>query len=274
MAEQQGWVKIHRKMLNSPIWNVEGEKKCKAAAWIELILLAGHNDRDIFTKDNRSMHLKRGQLHTSIEKLASRWLWNRKTVSAYLDMLEEAGMITQERTSRGTTITIVNYNVYQGFEGDDWTAERTAEHPSLGQRLDSRTDSDGTAVRTQSRMYKNYKELKELKEGEEDEETPSSLSNPDLKKAIQAYEETGRQISTTTASDFADLIGRYGADWVVEAIRTANRAGRDHVRVNYITGILRNWEERGGIDDGRSGKHSEHAEAEERINRQLAGDIF
>ena len=72
------------------------------------------------------------------------------------------------------------------------------------------------------------------------------MSNHDLKKVIQAYEETGMQISTTTASDFADLIGRYSADWVIEAIKAANRAGRDHVRVNYITGILRNWQERGG----------------------------
>ena len=241
-----GWIKLHRKILDSPIWN-DGERKCKTAAWIELLLLANHEDREMLFKGSDGvLVVKRGQLHTSIAHLAERWKWDKKTVRRYLDVLEKAGMISQKRTTHGTTITIENYSKYQ----DTGTAV-------------------GTAVGTQTRS-KEYKECKEDK----NDKNPLSLSNPDLKKVIQAYEETGMQISTTTASDFADLIGRYSADWVIEAIKAANRAGRDHVRVNYITGILRNWEERGGIDDGRSGKHSEHAEAEGRINRQLAGDIF
>ena len=251
--EYRGWIKLHRKILSNPLWQ-STEKFDKRSAWIDLLLLANHEDREIlFQEKDGYQKVKRGQVLTSIVHMAERWKWDRKTVRRYLDTLEKAGMVTQKRTAHGTTITIENYSVYQN--------DRTSTGTSTG-------------TQTRSKEYKEYKECKEDKNDKNDKNPLSFLSNPDLKKVIQAYEETGMQISTTTASDFADLIGRYSADWVIEAIKAANRAGRDHVRVNYITGILRNWEERGGIDDGRSGKHSEHAEAEERINRQLAGDIF
>ena len=253
MAGHQGWIKLYRKLLDSPIWNID-EKRDKGAAWIDLMLLANHKDHELLFKDGVARRIiKRGQLHTSMVNLAERWHWNRRTVKKYLDVLEESGMIRQECTTHGITITIENYAFYQS-EGRE-SAQQSAQQSAHEQEC------------------KEYKEYKECKEDKNDK-NPLSLSNPDLKKVIQAYEETGMQISTTTASDFADLIGRYSADWVIEAIKAANRAGRDHVRVNYITGILRNWEERGGIDDGRSDKHDEYAEAEERLNRQLANDIF
>ena len=244
--EYRGWIKLHRKILSNPLWQ-STDKFDKRSAWIDLLLLANHEDREIlFQEKDGYQKVKRGQVLTSIVHMAERWKWDRKTVRRYLDTLEKAGMVTQKRTKHGTTITIENYGVYQNGGTSTGTS---------------------TGTQTRSKEYKEYKEDK-------NDKNPLSLSNPDLKKVIRAYEETGMQISTTTASDFADLIGRYSADWVVEAIRAANRAGRDHVRVNYITGILRNWEERGGIGDGRSDKHDEYVEAEERLNRQLANDIF
>jgi len=135
-----GWIKLHRQIQDCWIWF--DEPFTKAQAWIDLLLLANHKEKKI-SINGKPVVIQRGQYHTSVCKLASRWKWNRKTVSRFLDVLENDHMLSQVRTSTGTTITIENYDVFQDEGTTVGTTVRTAQ---------------GTAVGTQTRKKEEKKE--------------------------------------------------------------------------------------------------------------------
>lgn len=121
----RGWVKLHRKIMeNSILWETS-EPFDRRSAWMYLIMMANHEQKDIRI-DNNVLTVKRGQHHTSIYKLAEKWNWSRNRVDRYLRLLTDAGMIRADRTSRGTLITIVNYGFLQGtWDTDGATVEAT-----------------------------------------------------------------------------------------------------------------------------------------------------
>ena len=79
----KGWIKLHRQLQYSPLWN--DEKFTKGQAWVDLLLLANHEDNLVLVGKD-VVRVKRGQHLTSILKLSNKWLWDRRTVSSYLNM--------------------------------------------------------------------------------------------------------------------------------------------------------------------------------------------
>ena len=140
-----GWIKLHRKIQECFLW--DDKPYDKARAWIDLLLSAMHSDKKKLI-DGKVVIIKQGSFVTSILKLSDKWGWNRKTVSAYLDMLENEQMITTERTTKGTTVTIVNYEKYQVEGTTDYSTERSTDYPT-----------EGTAERTQNKNIKNDKNV-------------------------------------------------------------------------------------------------------------------
>lgn len=106
-----GWIKLDRKILEHWIW--EDKPYSKGQAWIDLLLLASHEDK-IFISGAQKVEGKRGNVYKSILFLANRWGWSRKKVMGLLTTLQRDGMITQKRAKNSAIITIVNYEKYQG----------------------------------------------------------------------------------------------------------------------------------------------------------------
>ena len=109
----KGFVLLHR-----DIWNCDQildtpEPFDRRSAWIDLIMMANHTDK-MLCYGKTQQKIERGQLHTSLPKLAERWRWPKKKVRHYLGLLEGLGMVHTEGHANGTTITIVKYGVYQG----------------------------------------------------------------------------------------------------------------------------------------------------------------
>ena len=119
----QGWIRVHRQIQDCWIWD---GKYDQGRAWIDLLLLANHREKKI-SIDHELVIIKRGQFHTSLKKLADRWQWDKRTVGKYLDLLEKDGMIKQVRSERGTTLTIVNYDIFQGECTTECTTDSTTE---------------------------------------------------------------------------------------------------------------------------------------------------
>lgn len=110
-----GYIKLYRQLQDCWIWRDEEdpERFTRAQAWIDLLLYANHREKKIRYDDGFKM-IKRGQFLTSKRKLAERWMWNRRTVDKFLNLLAKDEMITLECTTKHTLITIVNYDIYQG----------------------------------------------------------------------------------------------------------------------------------------------------------------
>lgn len=113
MAVKKGWICLYRSIQDSAIW-ISDEPFDMRSAWIDMLLTANHEDRDIFF-DGHVRTVKRGQMITSVEKLSARWKWNKKKTLRFLRLLEEALMIERKSDKRGQQITLLNYAKYQGL---------------------------------------------------------------------------------------------------------------------------------------------------------------
>lgn len=109
----KGWILVHRSLLDCAIWE-SNEPFSGRDAWIDLLLVSNHRDKEIIFNKN-PMTIKRGQYLTSVRKLADRWHWGKDKTLHYLRTLEKLNMITREADSTRTIITIVNYDIYQDF---------------------------------------------------------------------------------------------------------------------------------------------------------------
>ena len=106
---RQGWVAIHRQIQDHWLW--EDKPFCKSSAWIDMLLLANHEDKK-FALGNELVEVKQGSFITSEVKLMERWGWGKGKTRAFLDLLQKDGMIIKISDRKKTTINIVNYSDY------------------------------------------------------------------------------------------------------------------------------------------------------------------
>lgn len=92
-------------------WLWEDKPFSRGQAWIDLLMLANYTDKKK-PKSGEIIIYKRGNVNLSMMQLADRWGWDRRTVKRFLDLLTNDNMVSVDSTTHGTTITIVNYEVF------------------------------------------------------------------------------------------------------------------------------------------------------------------
>lgn len=126
-TKDRGYISIHRSIMENPLYFVE--PFCRSMAWIDLLLLANHKNSSFSIRGNVVV-VPRGSLAYSMETLAQRWRWSRNKVKRYLNVLETAQQVKQQKTHLITLITIVNYKKYQ----DRRTVNDTTDGPQTAHR--------------------------------------------------------------------------------------------------------------------------------------------
>ena len=183
-----GFIKLDRNIFEH--WIFQDAEKFRA--FVDLIQLARWKDEKLLV-GNELIIIPRGSYYTSELKLAERWGWSRNKTREFLKLLESEKMITKKGTSKGTTVTVENYRVYQD-EGTtkDTTKEhqkdneKTTEGTSKGQQKDSE--------RYTKEEYKEYiRKDKEREEGKEEVPSlpPLFFSTPVHKKIYDQFGEVG-----------------------------------------------------------------------------------
>lgn len=133
-----GWLKLHRSIIDNPLWGAEPFSK--AQAWVHLLLIANHKDGG-FIKNGQWIEVKRGQTGESVLSLSKRFRWSKNKVLRFLDLLEKQRMIEVKTTHLTTIITICNYNDYQGGETPDGTPNETPHETPNDTTLETQTRS-------------------------------------------------------------------------------------------------------------------------------------
>jgi len=105
-----GWIRIQRQIQSHWLW--EDKPVSKGQAWIDLILMANHEDSK-FLLGNQLIEAKKGDVITSEVKLMKRWGWSKSKVRAFLLLLENDSMIVKKADTKKTTLNLVNYGVWQ-----------------------------------------------------------------------------------------------------------------------------------------------------------------
>ena len=163
------WIKIHRKIQESAIWESD-EPFDYRSAWVDLLMEANVSNKEIVYQ-GRVIKVKRGDVYTSIRKLAKKWNWSRDKVSRYINLLEKLGMIKRNNSVKcATLLTLVNYGKYQ---------DRADTNKTINKDTDKARDKD-TDKDTNKALLKNIQNTdieekrKDLDSGskiEEEEET-------------------------------------------------------------------------------------------------------
>jgi biotin operon repressor len=188
MAE--GWIKLDRSIFEH--WIFQDAEKFRA--FVDLIQLARWKDEKLLI-GNEIVNIPRGSYYTSELKLAEKWGWSRKKTREYLKLLESEGMIIKKGTTKGTTLTIENYRLYQ----DEGTTKGTSKEQ---QKNIKRTTKDTSKEHQKNNEgytkeeREEIKEIKEIKEGEEGEE--NIPSTPPLTFPTPYHEAIYNQWTETT----------------------------------------------------------------------------
>lgn len=158
-----GWIKLHRKLQDCWIW-LDKEPFDKRSAWVDLLLTANHSDKKILF-NGELITIKRGQILTSIRKLAERWKWSYDKTSRFLKLIESDGMLRKESDNCRTLLTIENYEVYQDVTCTDRTPiSEPTEHPQVNIPNTYRTPiSEPISDKQECKEYKNEKNVKNVK---------------------------------------------------------------------------------------------------------------
>lgn len=127
-AKDKGWIKLPRDIDELGIMS-EKEPYDKIHAYIDLLKRCNYEDKPFTPRGGEKIIIiRRGQFHTSLGSLASKWNWSLNKVRGYLKRLQNLNLAHTEAHTYGITVTLVRYDV----EGSDGIAKGTANGISTG----------------------------------------------------------------------------------------------------------------------------------------------
>ena len=118
-----GWIKLHRKLLSSRVWNTaDAEGK---VILITLLLRASHAATQWRITASKTASLNPGQLFITYRTFAAKCGVSTKKITTELQRLESLGFISTKKGREGTIITVCNWAYYQQAETHLDTAPET-----------------------------------------------------------------------------------------------------------------------------------------------------
>lgn len=139
----QGWIKLHRKTLDSKVF--QNEKLLKTFLWC--LLKASHREYE-FLHGRQKVILKPGQFITGRKKAGEELDMPPSTAWFYLNLLKDDSTIDIKSTNKYSLITLTNWGLYQ------------SDADNVNGNLDSNLDNKRTTNGQQTDTYKNDKNVK------------------------------------------------------------------------------------------------------------------
>ena len=122
----EGWISLHRKILENPILN-RSRVYSNFEAWIWLLLKANHKDNK-FMLGSELVKVKKGSMITSQKKLCRQFRWGSTKLRNFLKVLQKDKMILLKTNTQATHISICNYESYQDSQISNKTQTTHAQH--------------------------------------------------------------------------------------------------------------------------------------------------
>lgn len=210
---EKGWIKLFRSIKDHWIYR-EKRSFSRFEAWVDLLLEANHSSKK-FLLGNELVECKRGETISSLRKLSKNWGWSTTKVKNFLKLLEEEGMVTYKSNSKYTHIRIENYDFYQSGPIIEKT-EETQEKDSL---------KSGKITNKNIKNNNNDKNM--------------SLIAP----YKRIYQEKIGQLDIRLYPKLKRLAKNYSLELFEKAVDISVKNGI--YSIDYIEGILRNWEKYG-----------------------------
>lgn len=224
---RNGWIKLHRKLLENPIVKKHGY----LALWIILLLRASHEERKVMW-NGEILIIKEGEILAGRKELAEQSGIPETTIERILDFLENEHQIGQQKTNKFRIITILNWKEYQN---------RTAERTTNGQQTDTVKNIKNYKNNSVCKTFTSSKG-KEINLEVAADYIPDGFSPLQAKQARKLME---RELGKNKTSKWSQLL--FGSAW--DFIRAyQNFQGQDYVGDIIVGEVARNlskWYEAG-----------------------------
>ena len=144
MENNVGWVRLHRKLLDNPIF----DKADYLRLWLYILLNVNHKDKS-FIWNNQKITINRGSGIFSQKKISEKLGISLGTVNRVLNYFEKDAQIGKQTTNKYTVITVINWNKYQ----------------ANGKQIENRLKTNGKQIETNNndKNEKNDKKYTEAK---------------------------------------------------------------------------------------------------------------
>lgn len=170
--EDKSWIKLYRKMLQSPIF--ENEKALKI--WIWCLIKATHKEREQLV-GQQTVSLEKGQFITGRKKASEELKMKESTIYDYLKLLEKLQMIRINSNNKFSIISVEKWEDYQVEEMKNDNKATTKQHKQeckeiylyLFNKIKNEIEGKkfGTRIKIMNAM-KDYEEYRQLSEEEQD----------------------------------------------------------------------------------------------------------
>lgn len=107
--DNQGWIKIHRKILDNPIFSSEKGFR----VWIWCLIKAGHQERDIYLGKEK-IHLQPGEFVFGRGSASEQLGMKESTIRNWMDTLKNDRYLDIKPTNKYSLVKIKNWDMYQG----------------------------------------------------------------------------------------------------------------------------------------------------------------
>jgi len=132
----EGWIKLHRKLRENPIYSNSNAIHC----WIECLLRASHEKREVFLKREK-VTLEMGQFVMGRDEFGKAIGVSGSTVWYWINQFFSDNMIDIKKTSKGTVISIKNWQDYQGVDSDV-DNKKTADEQQMNTNKNVKNDKN------------------------------------------------------------------------------------------------------------------------------------
>lgn len=202
-----GWIKIHRKMLDNPIVMKDSDH---LAVWVYLLLNAAHKEHKALFKGDKIM-LQPGQLITGRNAIADFLGISESKVKRALADFEGDQQIDRQRSNKNSLISLLNWDKYQFCDqqsDQQVTSKMTSKRPANIPKSDQQSDHK-----------------QEDKEDKKEKNDRYSLRSPEVDRTIEAWNDLGlRPIKKLSPSSrrYQNLVERIednGIDDVLQAVQ-------------------------------------------------------
>ena len=223
-----GWLKLYRSILDSAVFQDAEILK----VWIWLLCNVAFEQHDTICY-GKVIHLKPGQIATGRKKIAQCTDLNENKVYRALTALKSLGNIEIKSTNKYSIITIVNWDKYQGENGNRTTNEQQTNCKTTAE------EQQDNIKRTQHKNEKNGKKEKNIYicsffQSVWDEYPKKLGKNKITKAAMEQLEEAGEDAVMDAVRRYVEKIKRDGTEekYIMHGSTFFNGAWRDYVLVD------------------------------------------
>ncbi|MPM63435.1 hypothetical protein SDC9_110315 [bioreactor metagenome] len=147
----EGWIKLYRKLMDSPIF--ENERLLKV--FIYCLLKSSHQERNAVI-GLQTIELKKGQFVFGRKKAAAELNIPESTVWRHMKLLEKMNVLILESNNKWTVVTVGNWEKYQGVDND---SEQQMDNKRTTDEQQMDTDKNVKNVKNKDNSQKSTKRI-------------------------------------------------------------------------------------------------------------------